>query len=632
MADKLRDYQVLDVFCGGTFYKVKHKVTNNIFAWKAYNCSAYSSEQIQNVVGEVKSIGKLLSGSLLRYYDTILHGPTKTLYFVLEYNPWQTLQELIDVSREEGKYFSEDFIWHTLLEVVRACKELKNLEFVTLQKCITPASIFVSPNCELRINSFDLDPPKFIAQDVMQQVGYLIKSLCCGSEKIPREQEFMVQYSDDLKDVINFIIEDRNTILRPDVVLYHPTVLTNTDSLKIPKHISEILLKFNYTNSEVNKCDSEKAVDMCKKIKPLPRTHLLDDSPIYCNIVSRRQKQNNTPHTNFNSECLSPTVAALALELPGYVPRSRKPYSEPVTFTDDAQKVSQETLSHQWMSRLVALRQREESLNLRERDLLAKEIKNSPSTKLVCISKTPVKDSNGITLPPEINHIDEKKQWMSRRPRRRSGSVRSRGRRKSYAYEDLDSSLSADNGDSSMIITAAKITKENMPRNLFPDLSTKKVHFTPNNPFVDSDESVTLTFYELDNIDKEGYQVPRQDINKFKYLNVDASEKRGSDWCHSSPNKQAKISDIFSDVTNKSNLRKTPSKTSITSKSSNISRCSIISSKSQWSTEVGESTFERTRSIRQPESLPTPAVKKTKRKSLLPFKTPFKFMSSSTKI
>ncbi|CAK1542785.1 unnamed protein product [Leptosia nina] len=548
MADKLRDYQVLDVFCNGTFYKVKHKVTNKIFAWKAYNCSAYSNEQIQNVVGEVNSLSKVLSGSLLRYYDTILHGPTKTLYFVLEYNPCQTLEDLIERCNAEEKYFSEEFLWYLLLEVARSCKEVEKLNFVTLQKCLTPSSVFVNTKGDLRINLFDLEPPNTHPHDVMQQVGRLMQILCYRSEKSPHEdKELVTHYSDDLTDVISFINEDRNTILRPDIVLYHPTVLTNTCTLKVPTDISDIFVDFNPTTSEVNKCDSEKAVDMYKIIKPMPRTQLLEDSPIYSNVVSRRQLSKEPLQIKSDNECLSPTIAALALELPGYVPRSRKPYTEPISIVDDAQKVSQETLSHQWMSRMIALRQREESLNERERNLIAQEIKNSPSTKLVCLNQSPV-NSNGITLPPEINHIEEKKPWPPRRRRRRAGSVRSRGRRKSYSYEDLDSSLSADNGDSSMLVTAKKITRDNMPRNLFPDLSTKKVHFTPSNPFADSDESVTLTFYELDNIDKGGHQVPRQDlrdITKFKYLNVDKSEKRSRDWNHSSPNKQAKIDVLY---------------------------------------------------------------------------------------
>ncbi|XP_072945271.1 uncharacterized protein [Epargyreus clarus] len=655
MSEKLRDYQVLDVLCGGTFYKVKHKVTNNIFAWKAYNCSAYSDEQIQNVVNEVRTISKVLSGNLLRYYDTILHGPSKTLYFVLEYNSWQSVQELIAVCKATDKYFTETFIWYLLLELARACKIIEGYSFVALQKCISLASIFVGENGDVRVNCFELHSTPTEAPDLVQQIGDVIKTLCfrTGSynEKI---REFY--YSDDLRDVVSFLTDDRNTNLRPDVVLYHPTVLANADALARPKYLIDILVpaEYSHSNSEVNKCDSEKAVELCKTIEPLPRTHInTAESPIYCNISPKRNSIKQIEETTSARGSLSPTLAALALELPGYVPRSRKPYSEALDTYNGPQRVSEETFSQQWMSRLIALRQREESVNKRERDLIAKEIVYSPSTKMIPSSDSQEKyESNGITLPPVVTQGGEdKSQWVSRRRQRRAGSVRTRARRKSYAYEDLDSSLSADAGDSSIVVTATKFTKDNMPRrNIFPDLSSKKVHFTSSNPFVESDESVTLTFYDLDSVEsgcnhENSHQKADgkvlKDITKFKYLDVDkvTSEKRAAkQWSHS-PSKQAKIvGQIFADITNHGGLlKKTPSKTSLTSK------CTGVSSGSQWSVEtrngkvLQDSASDRTRaSFRQSIAhTPTapPELKKTKsRKSLLPFKTPFKLRSVSTKI
>ncbi|XP_059050221.1 uncharacterized protein LOC131845197 [Achroia grisella] len=653
MMEKLKDYQVLDVFCGGTFYKVRHKVTSNIFAWKAYNCSAYSDKQIQNIFVEVKTLSKVTSESLLRYYHTIFHGPSKTLYFVLEYISWQSVQELLQLCESTDKYIAEGFIWQLLFELGRICKQIEELQFTVLQKCITTGSIFVSDSGELRVNCFGLDTG--VRGDVMRQVGNVLHAVCYrpGSRQHPIKE---FHYSDDLRDVISFLTDDRNVNLRPDVVLYHPTVLANIETLSAPIPLSEILVSTDYTCtlSDANKCDSQKAVDLCRPVEPLPRKHLRNvDSPIYCNIKPRRKL--DVVHEATNSDCgsLSPTLKALALELPGFVPRSRRPYSNALDKYNGPQQVSEDTLSQQWISRLVALRHREESLNKRERDLIAKEIVNSPTTKIVPIDDPGLvcdRESNGITLPPVLTQVSvEKNQWTSRR-HRRSSSTRSRPRRKSYAYEDLDSSLSADPGDGSMIITATKFTKENMPRrNIFPDVSTKKVHFTSANPFTESDESVTLTFYDLENIDSEGYQVPRQqedkkDITKFKYLDPEKliTEKRSAvNWAHSSPSKQPKVTkNIFSDITNMSqtSIKKTPSKSSLISKGSNTSRCSMFSTHSQWSmdstcSKVSENIADRTRSsmrqfLTQTPTVP-PEVKKTKRKSLLPFKTPFKFKTST---
>lgn len=652
MSGKLKDYQVIDVFCSGTFYKVRHKVTKNVFAWKAYNCCAHTEEQIQNVVNEVKTISKSASDILLRYYDTILHAPTKTLYFVLEYVSWRSLDDLLEECKVANKHFAESFIWLLLHELSRACKAVEEFSVLVLQKCITPASVFVCENGEFRVNCFNW-VPRADPTELMQQVGELVHILCY----LPGASNDMIKefrYSDDLQDVVSFLSEDRSVALRPDVVLYHPTVLTNLETLVQPRGMSDILLaaKYSVLKSEVNKCDSEKAGELCQAIQPLPRTIFnVGESPIYGNISPKRNLNSETIDSKFGRESLSPTLAALALELPGFVPRSRRPYSDALEVYGRPKLVSEETFSQEWMSRLVALRQREESLNQRERNLIAKEIVNSPCVKVIPLNDSQdlvESDSNGITLPSMMTQAQgDRREWVSRRRQRRSGSVRSRGRRKSYGYEELDSSLSADAGDSSMVITATKFTKDNMPRRqIFPEVSTKKVHFTAANPFAESDESVTLTFYQLDNVHEQGHQVPKQnsqkgqkDINKFKYLDLEkiATEKRSAmNWSHSSPSKQAKLcKSVFSDISNQSSIRKTPSKTSL---SSNSSRFSMMSAKSHWSVEssiskVSDSgVFERTRSQRQSLAqtpVAPPDVKKKSRKSLIPFKTPFKFMSST---
>ncbi|VVC96197.1 unnamed protein product [Leptidea sinapis] len=360
MADKLKDYQVLDVLCDGTFYKVKHKVTNNIYMWKAYNCSKYSSEQIQKVVSEVKIV--------------------------------------------------KCFIWYLLLELARTCKEFENLNFTMLQKSITLCSIFINDNGDIRINCFDLASSKStgVEQDLMKQVGGTIQTLCTRCEYADQKMQEYI-YSDDLRDVDN---------ITSRVVLYHPTVLTNSVTGRTFKNLRDILVPINYANSEVNKCDSEKAVDMYNVIKPMPSTHFIEDIP----FIPRNKAQRKITSSNTVSPCMSPTIAALALELPGYVPRSRRPiYCDSLKVYKGPQKVSEETLSNEWMSRLVALRQREESLNQRERDLLAKEIINSPSTNFVSSGHSPIpRDSNGITLPPEISQINgKKKEWVSRYRRKK---------------------------------------------------------------------------------------------------------------------------------------------------------------------------------------------------------------------
>ncbi|CAG9571461.1 unnamed protein product [Danaus chrysippus] len=558
---------------------------------------------------------------------------------------YKSLEELITQCKTHNKHFGESFIWYLLLELARLCKTVETLNFVALKKSIKPASIFVSEDGDLRINCFELFEES-VGSNLMQEIGEVIRTLCylpgASDDKI---REF--RYSDDLQDVISFITDDKNANLRPDVVLYHPTVLTNTESVT-GITLKSILMSNEVSgqDSEVNKCDSEKAVEQMRMIEPLPRSHFNGNvSPVYCNLSPKWQmKTDGDGSKSPMMSPMSPTIAALALELPGFVPRCRKPYTEALDMYNVPRKVSEETLSQQWMSRLIALRQREESLNVRERNLIAKEIINSPSIEMAGHEDSGEEchmESNGITLPPVFTQAKgDRNQCVLQRRQKRSSSVRTRNRRKSYAYEDLDSSLSADPGDSSIIITAAKITKDNMPhRNIFPETSSKKVHFTSNNPFVESDDSVTLTFYELENV-KPGISKTKpkenilDDITKFKYLDLEkiTTEKRAAmQWNHSSPSKQAKISGkVFSDITNKG-LRKTPSRSSVTSKSS---MCRSALSKNQWCTDskVSQDSMEPQLDHKMQYSLTPkapPDIKKSRRKSLLPFKTPFKFKTST---
>lgn len=578
MGDKLRNYQVLDVLCGGTFYKVRHKVTHNIFAWRAFNCSAFSREQIQNISNEVKTISATTSEHLLRYYDTIFHAPSKTLYLVVEHISWRSLEDVIGVCKDTDKYVAESFVWHLLYELARVCKALEDLRFVLLRKCVTAKSVHVDESGELKVNCFEISVDEETESDLIRQVGDLIHVVCVRTTE-PTGKLCDTKYSEDLHDVLSFLRDDRNNNLRPDVVLYHPTVLSNLE-LMVRKSLSESLLPASTVVS--NLCDSEKAVEFC-------RSDVIE-SPAYANVSI-----NNAMCLNEGS--VSPTIAALALELPGFVPRSRRPIRDAC---DSPQRVTERTLSQQWMSRLVALREREASLNKRERDIISKEIVNSPR------AITFRDNADGITLPTIIPSVKEELKCVSRR----RASLRCKKMRKSYA--DLDSSLSADDGDGSVIITAAKITQENMPRrNIFPVVNARKVHFTSTNPFAESDESVTLTFYDLDDVKGERRAEQPQaakceagtDISEFKYMDLERvpREKRAAlpQWSHSSssPSKQARSGcsqkKPLIDITN------------CKSAASRKDRCSMA-------------------------PLVAHDAKKSKgRKSLLSFKTPFKFIASN---
>lgn len=614
MSQKLRDYQVLDVLCGGTFYKVRHKVTNEIFAWKAYDCSVLDDNQIKDIVEDTKILRGVQCDSLVRYYDTILHAPSRTLYVVVEHDEWSALGP-----DSGGGGLDERGVWRLVLGLARALTQLARLPLRALRPCLRASAVFIDASGAPHADCLDLNISAAEHCPPLRQLGLLLRDLCYAHERC--------LYSDDVADIISFLIDDKNADMKPTVLLYHPTVLANLESSTPSQCLNASVISSDYIQlSDINKCDSQKAVELCTVIESASGINsLVMDSPIYSNVKPKKAITQGLGENDVSGGGLSPTIAALALELPGFVPRSRRPMAQCPT-ADGPQRISEQTLSQQWMTRLIALRQREESLNKRERNLISKEIVHSPATKLVQMNDSiDILDEsvNGITLPAVI----------CGRPRRRPRSLRprraSQGRtRRDSRYEDLDSSLSADPGDSSLVVTATKLTHDNMPRrNIFPELSTKKVHFTPANPFAESDDSITLTYYELD-VESQRRAVDADAITKFRYLDIENAvlEKRaaGKQW-HSSPNKQAKVGKALADVTNTGrSLRRTPSKTSIASKSSSASSAS-----------TGRNGNTRL-SLAPPTTATVPRAQIHKspktRRSLLPFnsfKTPFKFMSST---
>lgn len=712
MTDKLKNYQVIDVGSDGVFYKVKHKVSGETYMWKACDCSDYSDEQIQNIVNEVKILNSLKEDTLIKYYDTILHRPSKTLYFVLEYHSWKNLEEIICDCKRLKSHLSEEYIWCILHEITKACKIIYDLKLNVIKKFLNVKSVFIDENGGLKLNSFDLISKNTSDEwNIMQEIAEVIYKLAyleTEENGVETEKEEF-RYSDDLKDVLVFLLDEKNTNLKPAVLLYHPTVLANVDGMCFQKFTLNKNI-FVASNSEIvtsSKCDADKVLDICKSIDG-KNNFLAHNSPIYLNLSPNKIVTLSTENISPSSGSLSPTLAALALELPGFIPRRRNNINDYLTRYREPQQVSEETLSKQWMSRLLALREREESLNVRERKLIAKEILNSPAVKIAILpddlnetirkSLSPERvQQNGITLPPMIvhkvnEHVDDKPTtnaeniMASKRYHRRSNSVRTRQkRRKSYSYEDMDSSLSADPGDGSIMPTTTRFDNENMPRrNIFPNAPNKKVHFTNSNPFTVTDDSVTLTFYELENVDRDGYQVPRneeysskhlsEEINKFKYLDLEriTSEKRAAmqNWIGTSPKHKFAIpnNEALTDITNKHSVRqslqpnilqKVPSKSSLVSKtsnnsnttkystaSSNKSAFSLESDKSKGSFKSCLSTMssnvkgqalkgKAVKNIEAPfngekvcdnEKMNVNSCKKSKiRKSLISFKTPFKF-------
>ncbi|GBP91568.1 hypothetical protein EVAR_67168_1 [Eumeta japonica] len=474
--DELRDYQVLGVREGGrsagigvgTLYRVRHRRSGHHYLWKPVDCVALHLEPQElraKLERDARTIRRLRLPEPLRYHNSIVHVPSNTLYLVLEDCAAPSLRDLASTHR-----LLESLVWRLLLRLAHLCKALESVTLESLRMCFTPDTIFADERGDFRIDCFEVKTEsKNEDQGLVHQLGVTLRELYAAPYS---------SCSDELTDLLTLLIEER---LRPDVLLYHPTVLANNDGTAEAYNGGALVARKFF------------------------------ESPLYVNVGRDVGPRSPSP----------PDVTALAIQLPGFVPRNN--------LSSDPQRVSQCTLSDQWMSRLVALRQREDALNRREKNLIAREVAESPVAK---VAKPEVfyENRNGITLPPLV----------TRRSMRGIRRRKLRAAQRPTTYEDLDSSLSADAGDEAAVVTSARLPEiQPLRRSLSRRIAAKKVQIAASNPSVESDESVILTFYELEGGETATW--PTQ----FKYLRPNETEAIAVP--PQSPIKRKRLSDITND-------------------------------------------------------------------------------------
>lgn len=611
MAQKLIDYSVLEILTSGHYgeacYKVKHKRTNSLLIWKAYDCKDLTREQLNNISNEVKVISAVKNDHIIKYTETIKHAMSNTLYVVAELYPTQRLSDLITKCKTEHIWFEESFIWSLLYQMASTSKFITTININILQRRLKSSTIFVDPDSQIKVDAFYLksnqDPSVMKCSSKVCEIGSIIYEACTlqeYSEYNPVSKQF--HYSEDLQNIVNILLHDGGRQvcdLNPDILLHHPTVLMNlnpeskqifADPERVPTPLynndsafesDESMPKLDFTlrkslsseNGNLRKSLSSDNISFSMS----PKSNTVLDSS---NILENKSIGGTKSKYELIHNQLSPTLIALDLKIPGYVPSkvsdNVNKWRSRLELCKEPQQVSEEAMSSVWLKRLEALREREEAVKLKEQEIdrnkVFKEVaskicsnldknENMMENKSLSTDVNLAKSMSGITLQTAMNqkvfdedvndsipkfkkrlsHSDgsvasnSDKSHISKRSYRRSSSVKTRYRRKKQmSYEDMNSSLSADQGDTSILPTSTKISS-NLPRPVsMHNPARRKVHFnSKSNPFAEYDavSSTTLTFFEIENFDAS-YEVPKpmpppqesiaDRIAKFTYLDLEA--------------------------------------------------------------------------------------------------------------
>ncbi|XP_077295013.1 uncharacterized protein LOC143917390 [Arctopsyche grandis] len=541
-------------------YDVRCTKGEQLVSWRAIPLKFASCEDRKSRIrtlapgaAESRAVRALRHPHLLRHVRTLPAPEVDALYLITEPLPDRTLSMLTQTAVSDRLIFREEFLWRILHQLGSACKALQHLQLQFFTKRFHPDHIYVDSNAVIKVDPFsvtNLEQNVFLScKNDICTIGTILNNVISQTEQSPEN------FQNVLNQLLHNVEPSSECQILPDIILHHPTVLFNLDDS------NDIFSQREHQSKRANDSAFESDNSSLKIEFSLPS---INSSVVSKSRDSMTMQENVSLRIveSIENINLSPTVLALDLKIPGYVPRKpprMKKWNSRSDLIKEPKDVSEETLNRVWLERLTDLQKREEAVKLKEKEIAKKNIFDKIWAEIPALndSKKIQNDSSecipGITLQsvmtekiftntdlqkPSKTILSEKNQSkpMPKKPYHRSNSLKNKSKKKNlHVYEDMDSSLSADPGDTSILPTSKKLSAEIVQRpSGMENLSRRKVHFNSrNNPFAEYEtvSSTTLTFFEIEDID-DTYEIPRkmsgkpedisEKIAKFSYFDLEA--------------------------------------------------------------------------------------------------------------
>ena len=157
VGNKLSDFNIEKQIGKGNFasvYLVKSKITNKVYAMKEIKAERYSNEsQRKEVQKEIKLLENLDHPNIITYFSSF--SEDGNFYIITEYLNGGSLQDILKLSKENGKCISEEKLWDVLVQVLSGLCYLHYKKNI-IHRDIKPDNILFDKDGNIKITDFGI--------------------------------------------------------------------------------------------------------------------------------------------------------------------------------------------------------------------------------------------------------------------------------------------------------------------------------------------------------------------------------------------------------------------------------------------------------------------------------------------
>ena len=153
----LKDFEINKTLGKGAFGMVclvKRKFDSKTYAMKRIKIAQLSNKEKENALNEIRILASLSHKNIIGYKDAFFDQKSKTLNIVMEFANDGDMSTKIKYNLKHGLFFSEDIIWHYLVQIIEGLNYLHDKKII--HRDLKSANIFLMKDNTIKIGDLNV--------------------------------------------------------------------------------------------------------------------------------------------------------------------------------------------------------------------------------------------------------------------------------------------------------------------------------------------------------------------------------------------------------------------------------------------------------------------------------------------